>query len=198
MSSSLGGLRALAEALSAVKGGRVDVGIFAGEDQRGEETPAKAAARSKRTAKFIGAGSKEGYFKQGIQFAKNRAKVASFKADHLTNSEIGAKNEFGVGVPKRSFLRSPFFLHGDRLLKDAQNDARTQLKEVGRKPRQTAKKLLDRVGIAGENLVQEAFETRGFGSWAPNAPVTIELKGSDAPLIDTAQLRHAIDSRAVI
>jgi hypothetical protein len=45
--------------------------------------------------------------------------------------------------------------------------------------------------------VQEAFDTRGFGSWKPNAPETVELKGSDAPLIDSAQMRHAVDSRAV-
>lgn len=197
--SSLTGLKSLAEALSAVKGGRVDVGYFAGEAQRSEETPAKAAARSRRVAKYIGAGSKPGFYKQGVDFSKKRVKVAAFKGDEgLTNPQIAAKNEFGVGVPRRSTLRMPFHLHGDRIVKDAQSDARAQMANVARAPRATAKRILDRVGIAGENLVQEAFDTRGFGSWPPNAPVTIELKGSDAPMIDTAQLRHAVDSRAVL
>ncbi len=196
--SSLGGLRALADALNAVKKGRVDVGFFAGEAQRSEQSPAKAAARSKRVAKYIGAGAKPGFYKPGVDFAKRRAQMGGREDEVLTNPEIAAKNEFGVGVPRRSMLRMPFHLHGDRILKDAQADARATLAEVGRAPQRTAKRLLDRVGIAGENLVQEAFDTRGFGSWKPNAPATVELKGSDAPLIDTAQMRRAVDSRAVL
>lgn len=196
--SSLGGLRSLAEALSALKAGRVDVGFFAGEAQRSEESPAKAAARSKRVAKYVGAGSKEGYFKPGVDFAKRRAKFGNATDEVLTNPEIAAKNEYGVGVPRRSMLRMPFHLHGDRVLKDAQADARSSLADVGRAPKRAAKRILDRVGTAGENLVQEAFDSRGFGSWAPNAPATVEMKGSDSPLIDSAQLRRAVDSRAVL
>ncbi len=197
--SSLGGLKALAVALAAMRAGRVDVGFFAGEAQRGAETPAKAAARARRVGKATGAGDKPGYFKQGVAYAKNRAKLAADSGNEaLTNPDIAAKNEFGIGVPRRSMLRMPFHLHGDKVLKDAQADAKAQLKEVGRAPERTAKRILDRVGIAGENLVQDAFDTRGFGSWKPNAPLTVELKGSDSPLIDTAQLRRAVDSRAVL
>lgn len=198
VSSSLVGLRALTEALAALKGGRVDVGFFAGEAARSDESPAKAAARAKRRAKVLGEGSRPGYYKQGIAYAKNRAAMGTGGDEGLTNPEIAAKNEFGVGVPRRSMLRMPFHLHGDKVLKNAQADARARLAEVARAPRRAAQKILDRVGIAGENLVQEAFDSRGFGSWKPNAPLTIELKGSDAPLIDTAQMRHAVDSRAVL
>lgn len=197
--SSLGGLRQFAEALNAVRSGRVDVGFFAGEAARSPLTAKQSAAKAARVAKYGGAGSKPGFYKQGVDFAKKREALKKIKPDEgATNPEIAAKNEYGVGVPRRSMLRMPFHLHGDKILKDAQADAREQLKNAGKNPRATAKKLLDRVGIAGENLVQEAFNTRGFGSWAPNAPMTIELKGSDAPLIDTAQLRHAVDSRAVL
>lgn len=196
---SLGGLRAIAEALTALKGGRVDLGFFAGDAARGPEGKGKTQARSKRRDEYLGAGSKPGYFKQGVEYGKRAKQVAGFSDEGgLTNPEIAAKNEFGVGVPKRSMLRMPLHLHGDKVLKDAQADATAQMKDVAKNPRRTAKKMLDRLGIAGENLVQEAFNTRGFGNWKPNAPVTIALKGSDAPLIDTAQLRHAVDSRAVI
>ena len=30
------------------------------------------------------------------------------------------------------------------------------------------------------------------GNWKPNAPLTIELKGSSHPLIDTGQMRQSI------
>lgn len=198
--SSLEGLRAFTQAMTTLKGARVDVGFFAGEAQRGDETPARAAARSKRMAKYIGAGSKPGFFKPGVEFAKRRAKVASLEGEDriLTNPEIAAKNEFGVGVPRRSMLRMPLHLHGDRVLKDAKVDATVQFKEVARAPVATAKRFLKRLGIAGENLVQEAFDTRGFGSWKPNAPLTIALKRSDAPLIDKGELRRAVDSRVVV
>lgn len=197
--SSLQGLRALAEGLAALKGGRVDLGFFAGDAARSPEGKQKAAARAKRTDEYIGAGSKPGFFKQGVDFSKKRAQVKGFGSNEgLTNPEIAAKHEFGVGVPRRSMLRMPLHLHGDKLLKDAQGDATAQLKDVAKNPRRTAKKVLDRLGIAGENLVQEAFATRGFGSWKENAPATVILKGSDAPLIDTAQLRRSVDSRAVL
>lgn len=196
--SSLVGLRALADAVAVLRGGRVDVGFFAGEAARTDETPAKAAARARRRARVLGEGSKPGFYKQGVAYAKNRAALGDGEDEAMTNPQLAAKHEFGVGVPTRSMLRMPFHLHGDRVLKDAKADARVQLAQVARAPRRTAQKILDRVGIAGENLVQEAFATRGFGSWRPNAPLTIELKGSDAPLIDTAQLWRAVDSRAVL
>lgn len=198
VTSSLQGLRALTETLAAIKGGRVDVGFFAGEASRGPETSEKAAARARRTAKFVGAGSKPGFYKQGIAYAKNREKLADRVEDPVDNPTLAAKNEFGIGVPKRSMLRMPFHLHGDKVLKDAKADVQTTLKEMGRASKKTAERLLVRVGIAGENLVQEAFETRGFGSWKPNAPMTVALKGSDSPLIDTSQMRRAVDSRAVL
>ena len=51
------------------------------------------------------------------------------------------------------------------------------------------------IGIGGESVIQEAFDTRGFGQWAPDAPATVDRKGSDAPLIDIGTLRHAVGSR---
>lgn len=198
VSSSLGGLRSIAQALYAFKGGRVDLGFFAGEAARAPEGKSKAAARAARVAKYTGEGSKPGFYKQGVDFSKKRAQVRNIAPEMgLTNPEVAAKNELGLGVPKRSMLRMPLHLHGDKVLKDAQEDVRAQLKTVGKNPQLAAKKMLDRLGIAGENLVQEAFATGGFGSWKPNAPLTVELKGSAAPLIDSSQLRHAVDSRTV-
>ncbi len=200
--SSLGGLRKLAEALAAVKGGRVDVGIFAGEDAR--------------TASG-GAGSKPGFYKPGT----SKATIDALQRGDMppesaqTNAEIGAKMEFGVsgdvhwidrkgiprmvkGIPPRSFLRSPMHLHGDRILKKAKADVAEKLKEAPKNPKRAAKMLLDRVGIAAEQIVDDAFNTQGDGDWEPNSPVTQDAKGSATPLIDTGQLRRSISSRAVL
>ncbi len=197
--SSLQGLKALAIALSAMKAGHVDLGFFAGDAARSPEGDKKAAARAKRVDEYIGAGSKPGFYKPGVDFAKKREAVKALPAaEELTNPEIAAKHEFGIGVPRRSMLRMPLHLYGDKVIKDAQADARVQLKQMARNPKGTAKKILARVGTAGENLVQEAFATGGFGSWKALSARTVAMKGSDAILIDSAQLRRAVDSRVVL
>ena len=112
--------------------------------------------------------------------------------DAVTNSEVGAANEFGVkskGIPPRSFLRMPLTYKRDNLMKTAAFDAE-RLLGTGQ-----SGKWLKRVGIAAENIVHSAFRSSGFGSWKPNSAVTIALKGSDKPLIDTRQLERAIASR---
>ena len=48
------------------------------------------------------------------------------------------------------------------------------------------------LGSAGVRLVNEAFETSGWGEWLPNSPLTIAQKGSAMPLIDTGKLRQSI------
>jgi hypothetical protein len=50
----------------------------------------------------------------------------------------------------------------------------------------SAVKLL---GVMGEETVQEAFATGGFGQWPALRPRTIQRKGSSRILIDSAQLR---------
>lgn len=57
-----------------------------------------------------------------------------------------------------------------------------------------ADRLDDRTGmleLLGELLVDyetEAFDTGGFGTWAPLDPATIAAKGSSRPLVDTGAL----------
>jgi len=50
---------------------------------------------------------------------------------------------------------------------------------------------LERAGQLGENASKRWF-TDGRNHWAPNAPATIERKGSDRQLIDTGELRRNI------
>lgn len=117
------------------------------------------------------------------------------KGSHATatNAEVGLLMELGShsrNIPARSFLRMPITLHSKEIMKDAM----AEIPNIWQKGGMLI--FLKRVGIAAENVVQQAFASRGFGNWQPLKASTIARKGSDAPLIDTSQLRRAIASRA--
>jgi phage gpG-like protein len=109
----------------------------------------------------------------------------------LTNGDIGAVHEFGSmsqHIPQRSFLRMPLTTR----LKD---NVSSNWGEIIL--RQGFNSALRKLGVMGENTVQKAFATGGFGIWPKLKPATIARKRSSAILIDTAQLRRSISSRVV-
>jgi hypothetical protein len=113
----------------------------------------------------------------------------------LTNAEIGLKHEkgsFSENIPRRSFLEMPLVTKANALLRI--KDYLWRQFETGKRDYRTIYKQL---GYMAEVIIQRAFATRGFGTWRPNSARTIEQKGSDAPLIDTAQLRRSVTSRVV-
>lgn len=110
-----------------------------------------------------------------------------------TNADIGAVHEFGSfskGIPRRSFLKDPMTHKRKELLKKAKEiiDANID-KENG------DEKIFELIGIYGESIVQEAFESGGFGMWEAISQETIDRKGSSQILIDSSQLRRAIISK---
>lgn len=126
------------------------------------------------------------------------------RQDALNNPSLGLIQEFGTmektegervthhAIPARSFLRMPLMTR-----------LQTKIDEIGRAVWRTI--ILKRGVMAGlaslgtiaRNLIDTAFETRGFGQWAPNAPMTILRKGSSAPLIASAQLRKSVTYQVV-
>lgn len=50
---------------------------------------------------------------------------------------------------------------------------------------------LENAGQLGENAVK-AFFTSPLNHWEPDAPSTIEEKGSDKPLVDSGEMRRSI------
>ncbi|MEZ5691190.1 MAG: hypothetical protein R3D71_05960 [Rickettsiales bacterium] len=113
----------------------------------------------------------------------------------LSNSDIGLKHELGVpdeNIPRRSFLRDPLTKNKKQLIKTFESDLAKEAIENF-----DFKLLYKLIGIQAEAIIQEAFATRGFGEWLPNSPLTVKLKGSDSPLIDTAELRKSISSEVV-
>lgn len=120
------------------------------------------------------------------------------KREVATNADIGFLQEFGSysgKIPARSFLRMPIkeklaenVEKSEKLSKQAFEDSCKEGKLL---------KFFKLLGIMCEKCVLDAFATRGFAKWKPNAPSTIAHKKSDSPLIDTGELRKAVTSEVI-
>lgn len=106
------------------------------------------------------------------------------------NERIGAFMEFGtVTVPARPFLGTT--------LEEQQEEIATLAAAIfdlaieGRLDPQAAFELL---GLQVADMVKATIR-RSHPDWPPLAPKTVKRKGSDAPLIDTAQLLNSIRHR---
>lgn len=118
------------------------------------------------------------------------------RGDSLSNVEIGRMHEFGSiarKIPARSFLRVPLRKNTDKLLGVLQDNilVKQALSEGN------ATLALELLGVKAEAIVLGAFRNNGYGTWARLKPKTLEVKGSDKPLIDTGQLRRSITSKVV-
>ncbi len=112
---------------------------------------------------------------------------------NLTILDIGLIHELGSRdgrVPERSYLRSTLTEHRTAELAELQRKLARAIVERGMAVRQA-------LGILGESAVSWVKETirsrktTGPGPQA-NKPATIKRKGSDVPLVDTAQLINSI------
>ncbi len=108
-----------------------------------------------------------------------------------TNAEIGAKHEYGRGgMPVRSFLRVPLSENLGKYLEQSNafdRDAMAQVIKTG-----TILPWLTKVAVIAENVVQDGFNTGGFGKWQPS---NMSRKKVHMTLVETQQLRNSITSR---
>lgn len=102
-------------------------------------------------------------------------------------ADVAAINEFGMGVPERSFLRSTIDAGRGKYAK--------LLRGIGQA--MVAGKISPSRGAAlvGEIVVGDIKQTIADGVPPPNAESTIVAKGSSTPLIASGQLRGAITYR---
>ena len=107
--------------------------------------------------------------------------------DGQTVATVGARHEYGVGVPRRSFLRVPFTTKKDDL---AQAIA-TQFADVFERGK-SAEQALGIIGTIAVNISKGAFTSRGYGEWPDITQATKDDKGSSQVLIDTGTLRNSI------
>ncbi len=104
--------------------------------------------------------------------------------ERLTVVEVAARNEFGAGVPERSFLRSGIDQHEKTLQKTALMCGRAVLLNKA-----SPEQALSLLGMQAQGLLVERINN---GIAPPNAPSTVERKGSSTPLVDKGQLKDSI------
>ena len=146
-------------------------------------TPQEMLKRTKDMAANI-AKAKRGSVAVGLPSEKVGGKVYG---DGMTVIGVGSAHEYGVRVPRRSFLRLPF-----RIKKDTLNQAiATQFRDVfehGKK----AERALAFIGVEAVNISKGAFTSRGYGEWPDISQATKDAKGSSQVLIDKGILRGSI------
>jgi hypothetical protein len=109
--------------------------------------------------------------------------------DGMTIVEIATINEFGLGVPQRSFLRAWFDENEPR----AQEAMRRLLVSVVEGKR-TKEQALEVFGLWVQGEIQKRISE---GIAPANAPSTIAKKGSSTPLVDNGILKSAVSFRVV-
>ena len=118
----------------------------------------------------------------------------SRKEGSLNNASIGVFHEFGtVKMPQRSFLRMPLNAKLDKYI---QNSKGIFSKKVinGIYEERSLISLLKRVGKVAERVIDDAFQTRGFGIWPDLQAETWMRKKNLQILVETGQLRRSITS----
>ena len=106
--------------------------------------------------------------------------------------DVGRRHEFGIGVPRRSFLRMPF-IEKQNIIDKA---IATSWKKIT-DGKSTALKEFGILGIIGQNISKDAFATGGFGKWEKLKPATVKAKGSAEILLDTSKLVQSITNWVV-
>lgn len=109
----------------------------------------------------------------------------------LTNAQVGAFHIFGTSrTPRRDFLFKPINEHLNKRLPGLFSKA--ELKAMVKAG--TVRPLLEKACVAAEGIVAEAFDSNGFGEWAPLKESTLERKETKQTLVESQQLRNSITS----
>lgn len=112
------------------------------------------------------------------------------KEGEETNASIGARHEFGTDkLPIRSFLRVPLTNKMSEFLEKSGAFDQESLDEIIRTGSLEA--WVKKIGVVGEAVVLEAFNTGGFGEWKPS---DMTHKKVHQTLVETQQLRNSITS----
>lgn len=101
--------------------------------------------------------------------------------------DIGARHEYGYGVPQRSFLRASWINKADEINKIKKN---TFLEMVDLT--MSVEDGFEFLGVSLRNFSMEAFATGGFGQWRPLSAQTIAKKGNAKILVATNTLKGAM------
>jgi len=128
--------------------------------------------------------ARSGFVAVGLPAEKIGGKVYG---DGQAVATIGARHEYGAGVPRRSFLRVPFTTKKDELTKAIAKQF-ADVFESGK----SSEQALGLIGTVAVNISKGAFTSRGYGEWPDITQATKDAKGSSQVLIDTGILRGSI------
>ena len=129
-----------------------------------------------------------------IKITEKMAAFLAIRAKELGLPKIEKQSDGYVHIPARSFLQMPLTKKNAVI-----NELKKQL--GGLKSEDIADYILRKqdfmtlavmLGASAVEVVNQAFDTNGFGEWAPNSPYTIAMKGSANPLQDTGELQGKI------
>lgn len=108
--------------------------------------------------------------------------------DGVTVADVAEWAEFGTETePERSFLRAWFDENQDQIRQQI-----AKLMPAVVRGSRTKAQVLELVGLWAVGQIQQRIAT---SIPPPNAPSTIEKKGSSTPLIDTGTMRSSISHR---
>lgn len=119
---------------------------------------------------------------------RKRNRYAKMLSQQVTNAGllfIHSKGSDLKHIPARPVLEPAIEANKDAISAELQAAAQLALDGQDPTPR------LKRAGMASQNAARRWF-TDPRNNWAPNAPETIQRKGSSQPLIDTGAMRAAI------
>lgn len=115
------------------------------------------------------------------------------REDGKTNAEIGVYHEYGTkNLPIRSFLRMPLMNHFNQYLENAGALDEETLKNIV--DEKSALQFVAKMGFVAEEVVDDAFNTGGFGEWPSS---DMRYKKNKQTLIETRQLQRSIASEVV-
>lgn len=97
-------------------------------------------------------------------------------------------------MPERPFMRLALRQNKDKYASMLGTEARSVLRTIirGGDAASAKKRALRRLGVEAQGDIRESITDL---SSPPNSPLTIQLKGSSSPLIDTGQMRKAVTWR---
>lgn len=112
----------------------------------------------------------------------------------MTNSEIGALYEFNASGkrPGGSFLRVPITEHLEKYLEKSGAFTKEAMSAVIAQG--STIPWVKKIAVIAEKIVQDAFDTSGFGKWTPS---NMLRKKNHQTLVETKQLRESISSEVV-
>lgn len=109
------------------------------------------------------------------------------KGSPITVAQVAEWAEFGIGQPERSWLRGWVDSNEGLIFDRIERETRAVLQG-----KRTQAQALKRIGVWLQGEVQLNIANFPDNGLEPNAPSTIERKGSSVPLINTGQLRSSI------